>query len=178
MQTENFIFHFTGKLNQSYVMKSEDGTAVYEAVCEKMSLFKATPYRFVDHTAVRESVKMIGHTTTNSVGFNNFSGAISSSFSVDKEDVWEVLSREGFGYTFRLKGLTICYDVTLNGQLAGTIECAGTGVMNPKYKDSKLGQIPANGIFKVSCCREDIPGFFMLCFAFSKTEIAMKQLHL
>lgn len=178
MNTENFIFHYTGKMNQSYVMKTEDGTVVYEAVCDKITLFKDTPYRFCDRIAGTESLKMISHTVTHTVGVESFSGNIDSSFTVDKVHVWEMLAEEGFGYHFHLNGLAVCYDVTYNGEEAGTIQAAGTGTMNPKYKDNPIGQIPANGIFRISCSREFIPGFFMLCFAFSKTELAIKQMKL
>lgn len=175
---ENYVFHYTGKLNQSYVMKREDGSVVFEAICEKITLFRPTPYRFVDHARGGEEVRMISHTVTRSVGDEGLSAAVSSFFKVDGEKVWSVISRQGYGYAARLRGITIRYDVTRNGQPAGTIEAAGTGVVNPKYKDSKLGQLPANGIYRISCAEEDTAGFFLLCFAFAKTQLAMKQLRL
>ena len=173
---ENYVFHFTGKNHQSYVMKDEEGTVVYEAVCEKIALFRDTPYTFRNHISGDESQKMVGHTMTHSLKINGFGGAVKSSFKIDKEESWLILHDMGYDFHFRIRGAHACFDLSLNGAAVGTIETAGTGVMDPKYANSPIGKIPTNGIFTVCCDKENIPGFFLMCFTLARTEFAMNLL--
>lgn len=57
-------------------------------------------------------------------------------------------------------------------KLIGHAQLAGTGAFNPKYKDSKLGQLPTNGIFEICCPPAELPGVFLLCHAITKTDFA------
>ena len=176
MEQGNYVFHFTGKANQSYVMKNDQGEIVYEAICEKISLFKDTPYRFCDRITGQETQRMVSHTVTHALKINGFGGNISSSFKLDKQVVWQVLADMGYDFHFRIQGLHACFDLTRDGQPVGTLETAGTGLMNPKYANSPVGKVPTNGIYRVCCSEEDIPGFFLVCFTLAKTEFAMNLL--
>lgn len=175
----DYVFHFTGKGNQSYVMKDAEGKVVYEAVCEKMTLFRDTPFLFRDSAAGTETEKMIGHSKSFSLGNGHgFYVTITSSFSVDGVPVWDVLRDMGYGFRFRLHGAAAHYDVTKQGKDIGFCELAGTGAMDPKYKDTLAGKIPTNGIFRAACEPEEVPGMFLLCFALTKTETAIANMKL
>ena len=175
----NYVFHFTGKGNQSYVMKDAEGNIVYEALCEKVTLFKDTPFLFRDPVANTQAEKMIGHSKAFSLGNGHgFYVTITSSFKVDGVQVWDVLRGMGYGFRFRLHGVAPHYDVTKLNQDIGFCELAGTGAMNPKYKDSLAGKMPTNGIFRVECQPEEVPGMFLLCFALTKTDTAIANLKL
>lgn len=175
----DYVFHFTGKGNQSYVMKDVEGSIVYEAVCEKVTLFRDTPFLFRDVAADTQVEKLIGHSKAFALGNgHDFYVTITSSFKVDGVQVWDVLREMGYGFRFRLHGAAAHYDVTKHGQSIGSCELAGTGAMNPKYKDSMAGKIPTNGIFRVQCLPEDVPGMFLLCFALTKTDTAIANMTL
>lgn len=170
---EDFVYHFTGKLNQSQVMKDSEGNVVYEAICEKMSILKDTPFLFRNRITGEESRKMVGHTRSTAVGIvSGISETVSSVFNIDSISVWDVLAQMGYGFRFSMNGIAAHYDVAHWGKNAGYAQLAGTGVMNPKYKDNPLGQVPTNGIFQIRCRRSDVPGFFLICFALSRTEKA------
>lgn len=174
---ENYVFHYTGKLNQSYVMITEDTReAVYEAVCEKIKLFSDTPYVFHNIITGKSENRMISHTVTTSMAINSISGNLTSSFDVDKQPVWNVFEEMGYGFHIGLRGIAVNYEITHNGEVVGSVIMAGTGAMNPKYSDSAVGKMPAKGIFRVNCAKEDIEGAFMLCFALSRTDLALDQL--
>lgn len=176
MQFSDYVFHFTGKGNQSFVMKNSAGEPVYEAVCEKITLFRDTPFRFCDHRTKEETRKMIGHTKTTTLGSDHFGGTLDSTFQVDHVDVWNVLTEQGYSFRFHSRGLVACFHVFCNGEDVGTIETAGSGLINPKYKDSPLGKIPTNGIFKINCADQNVPGFFLICMAITKTEFSLKHM--
>lgn len=168
---EDFVYHFTGKLNQSQIMKSSDGTPVYEAVCNGVKLIKDTSYTFRDCITNTETEKMIGHTVSHSIGNGaGFEATISSSFTVDQVPVWDVLAGMGYGFRFSLNGIKPHYEVTLWSENIGWVESAGTGAMNPKYADSAIGKMPTRGIYRVHGRRSDIPGLFLICFALSRTD--------
>lgn len=168
---EDFVYHFTGKLNQSQIMKDAQGNAVYEAVCEKISILKDTPFLFCDRITGQETRKLVSHTRTNAVGIApGFSAVVSSAFDIDGVSVWDILADMGYSFRFSMNGLAAHYEVEHWGRNVGYAQLAGTGAMNPKYKDNPLGQVPTNGIFRVHCRRSHIPGFFLICFALSRTD--------
>ncbi len=170
---EDFIFHFTGKLNQSYVMKNSFGEPVYEAVCDGIKLVKDTDFEFKNILTGENSTKMIGHAVTESYGGNNFGAVIKSAFNIDGKNCWDVLASKGYGFKFSLNGLKAHYDVHHMGVNIGYVELAGTGVMNEKYKDNPLGKVPTNGIFTVKCPKSEIEAMFLICFCLSKTELTV-----
>lgn len=172
----NYVFHFTGKLNQSYIMEEPYGAPVYKADCAGISLFKDTTFTFINCLTGSEETKKVGKTTT--VSFGNglgFSTNITSGFNIDKISVWDMIADMGYDFTFRLNGLCAHFDIFRDGQFIGYAELGGSGLYKEQYKDSKLGQIPTNGIFKVECAEPDIPGVFLICFALSKTEMALNN---
>ena len=97
----DYVFHFTGKLNQSYIMKDKFGTPVYESVCDGITLVKATPFTFRNLRTGASSEKMIGHTVTKSIGHgDNFSIPMSSAFAIDGKNNWDYLAEQGYGFDF------------------------------------------------------------------------------
>lgn len=171
----DYVFHFTGKLNQSYIMKDKFGTPVYESVCDGITLVKATPFTFRNLRTGASSEKMIGHTVTKSIGHgDNFSIPMSSAFAIDGKNNWDYLAEQGYGFDFSLRGLTCCFDVKHHGVSIGHIETAGSEVMNEKYENNPLGKVPANGIYRIRCQESEIEAMFMICFCITKTELTVE----
>lgn len=172
---EDFVFHFTGKANQSYVMEDQIGAAVYEAVTEKILALKPRPFVFHNFMTGEEDTRMIGAPVTYSLGSESSLGMnISSTFKVDGQDIWELIASMGYGFSFSMNGLAPHFEVRRWNQPAGSAEMGGTGLVNPKYKDNPLGKIPTNGIFKVRCRKSDVPGFFLICFALAHTDLTLE----
>ena len=172
---EDFVFHFTGKANQSYVMEDRIGAAVYEAVTEKILALKPRPFVFRNLLTGEEDTRMIGAPLTVSLGSESSLGMnVSSSFKVDGQDVWELIASMGYGFSFSMKGLAPHFEVRRWNQPAGSVEMGGTGLVDPRYKDNPLGKIPTNGIFSVHCRRSAAPGFFLICFALAHTELTLE----
>ncbi|MCQ2472107.1 MAG: DUF3592 domain-containing protein [Clostridia bacterium] len=170
---EDFVFHFTGKLNQDYVMKNSNGEPVYEALCAGIKLVQDTTFEFKNLITGESSTKMIGHTVTKGYGDNSFSMAVSSAFNIDGKKCWDVLASMGYGFKMTLNGVKAHFDVHHMGVNIGYAELAGTGVMKEKYKDNPLGKVPTNGIFTVKCPKSEIEAMFLICFCLSKTEITV-----
>ena len=172
----DYVFHFTGKLNQSYIMKDKFGTPVYEGVCEGVKLVKDTTFTFRNLRTGASSEKQIGHTVTKSIGHGefNFRTTISSAFSIDGENNWDYLAKQGYGFDFSLRGLTCCFDVKHHGVSIGHIETAGSEVMNEKYENNPLGKVPTNGIYRIRCQESEIEAMFMICFCITKTELTVE----
>lgn len=169
-----YVFHFTGKMNQSYVMKDKFGKEVFEAICDGITLVKDTDFEFKNNLTGKCETKKIGHTTTTSIGNGlGFGGNISSSFKIDGKNCWEVLANMGYGFEFSLNGIKCHYDVKRYGVPVGTVETAGTEVMNEKYENNPLAKIPSNGIYKISCKESDVEGMFLICFCVTKTEVTL-----
>lgn len=169
-EKEEFVFHFTGKLNQSYIMKNSYNEAVYEAICNGVKLVKDTEYEFKNHINGESSIKMISHTLTTSYGNDNFSTAVKSAFKIDGKNCWDILADMGYGFDFGLNGIKAHYTVRHMGVEIGYVELGGTGLMNEKYKDNPLGKAPTNGIFKIECPKSEIEAMFLICFCLTRTD--------
>lgn len=167
---EDFVFHFTGKLNQSYVMENAFGSPVYEAVCDGVTLVKDTKFEFKNHLTGASQEKMIGHTVSQSYGSGGFGMTISSAFNIDGKNCWDVLADMGYGFDFGLSGVKAHYEVRHMGVNIGYAELGGTGLINEKYENNPLGKIPTNGIFKVRCPKSEAEAMFLICFCLTKTE--------
>lgn len=171
---QDYVFHFTGKMNQSFIMENEDGMPVYEAVCGGVTLVKDTDFDFRNLLTGESQSKKIGHTITSSVGSGSDASInVSSAFKIDRVNCWDVLAEMGYGFSFSLKGLKCHYEITRYGAYIGYAETAGTEVLNAKYENNPLGKIPTNGIFRISCKPSEIEGVFLICFCLSKTEMTI-----
>lgn len=170
---QDYVFHFTGKMNQSYVMKDKNGIPVFEGNSEGVRIFKATKFEFKNLITGESSEKMIGHTISETIGTENFSNTINSSFKIDGLNNWDYLASRGYGFNFSLKGIKCHYDVRHHGVNIGYIETAGTEVMNEKYKNNPLAKLPSNGIYRVQCQQSEIEMMFMICFCVTKTDFTL-----
>ncbi len=170
----DYVWHFTGKLNQSYVMKDLFGAEVYRADCEKVTLIQDTAYDFADLRTGETSRKMIGHTltvsTVENLGFS-FRVPITSAFKVDGVNNWEYLAALGYGFDFSLRGLTPCFEVNHLGVRVAHIESCGTEILDEKYENNPLAKIPGNGLYKISCRPSDIPAVFFICFCLNRIDL-------
>ena len=167
---EDYVCHFAGRKKQNQVMKTADGRIVYEAICGKRTL-KDIQFCFVDHLSGEESMKHISDTLSISESLReSFSITSSLTFKVDGASVWDVIADMGYGFTLDRSGFAPHYSVQRWSKDAGFIECGGTGLIHPKLRDKALGNMPTRGIYRIRCKRSDVPGFFLICFALSRTE--------
>ncbi len=168
---QDYTWHFTGKLNQSYVMEDAFGAEVYRADCEKLQLIKDTAYDFSDLRTGETFRKMVSHTLTLSEGLPggfNLQVPISSVFKLDGVKCWDYLAQLGYGFDFSLRGLTACYDVKHYGVPVAHLEEAGSEILKKKYKGNVLGRIPTKGLYRISCRPSDVPAVFMIAFVLNR----------
>ncbi|MCQ2435986.1 MAG: DUF3592 domain-containing protein [Clostridia bacterium] len=167
-ERHDYLFHYTGKLNQSYILKTaEDKTPVYEAVCDKMAVIGASDYTFVNHVTCHRKQLKIGHTTETSYGNGNLSMITDSYFKIDGQICWDVLGNMGYSVEPYLEKFNIAVDVKKYGIKVAHFEQAGSNVVSEKQ--TKLGEVlKSPGIYKVNCRESDIEGVFLACFCFSR----------
>lgn len=170
----DYVFHFTGKLNQSYIMETATGrTPVFEAKCEKAPLIKPGKYTFVNHISMYSSEKEITNTVTKSYGNGggamSYSIPVSSSFKINGVNNWIYLGEMGYSLEPHISGLKMCFDVLKYGVKVAYFESAGANALKDGATNP-LGNIPGVGIFKVNCRESDVEGVFTACFCASRVE--------
>ncbi len=170
-EMEEYVFHYTGNLNQSYVMKDKNDQNVFMAACEKIVLIGDTRYTFLNYVTKTKTDKMISHTITEQLTNNAFllTIPISSSFTIDQTNCWQYLADMGYGCEPNRKGLTASFVIRRYGVVIGEATMAGTEVI--KFSLNPLSKVPVNGIFRISCRPSDIEGVFTFCFVLSKCEL-------
>ena len=168
-QPENeYYFHFTGKLNQSFILETKEKTPVFEARCDKMGIVSKSKFTFVDSASGRETEHEISHTVSSS--YNDY--VDSSYFKIDGVKCWDHLAKLGYSLEPGMKDIThFTYDVKRYGVKVGVIESAGGNVLK-EGKQTEKNLMSVRGIYIVRCKKTDIEGFFTACFILSRVEVA------
>lgn len=168
---QDYVFHYTGKLNQSYVMKDAFGTEVFRADCGGIKLVGDTDYEFVNSALASRTQRKIGHAVTvtdNSAPL--WFPSVSSAFRIDGKNCWNFLAEQGYGFEFSLNGLRPHYNVKHYGVPVGTVDAAGTEILKEQPTGNPLAKIPTQGLYRISCRPSEAEGIFYICFCLTKTD--------
>lgn len=170
-QSGKYLFYFAGKLNQGYVLADENHTQIIVAECEKVQLFKPTHYTLTDNRTGNSTEHDLGHTTTISYGFNNVSIPTNSSFKIDGKDCWQFLADMGYSLEPHLQGITLNFDVKHYGVPVAFVRSAGSNILPQRQdKQSKLGNIPTQGLYRIDCPPSELEAVFWVCVIISRVE--------
>ena len=175
--TKEYYFHWTGKLNQSYVLETMEREAVYEAICDHIGVFTPYRYTFANRLSGTSTEHKVSHTVTSSYGRDignvniSFSDMSSSRFKVDGVNNWDHLSSLGYSIEPERSGIKLNFNILRGGAAVAYLEAAGVNILKDGA-ESKLGEkLPGTGLFKVSCRESDIEGVFFACFCLSRIEL-------
>lgn len=163
-ETKEYYFHYTGKLNQSYIMETPDRVPIYEAKCDKMGVIKNSEFTFINHLTGKMTKHLVGHTVETS--YDDF--LTSSNAKIDNVNVWETLAKGGYSLDPHIDGMKVSFDVKRYDIDVAKIEMAGTNIL--KDKDTALGNVPGTGLFKIYCKESDIEMVFFSAFVLSKVK--------
>lgn len=170
----DYYFHWTGKLNQSYILETPERRAIYEAICDHIGVF--TPYRFTfanRKTGVSTEHK-ISHTVTKRYGSGGnglgISAVSDSEFKIDDVNNWDYLARLGYSIQPKRSGIKLNFDVLHYGVPVAYLEAAGVNILSDDKKSFLGEKLPGNGLYKVSCKDSDLEGVFWACFCASRVE--------
>ena len=165
-EEKEYYFHFTGKLNQSYILETMDRKPIYEARCDKIGIVSKYKFTFINHITKEEKEHLVSHVTSTS--FDDF--VTSSKFKIDDVNVWDILGEKGYSLDPHFNGLKSYFDISHYGVKVAKIELAGT----KSYKtgaNKVLGDIPIKGMFKVYCKDIDLDMVFICAFILSKVDL-------
>lgn len=175
-ETKEYYFHFTGKLNQSYVMETPNRVAIYRADCDRIGVLRPYIFSFVDCRSGKTVTSEVTHTMTKRFGGGNdsnvtsYSVVSSSSFKIDGENNWDLLAKKGYSLDMKISGIKVNFDVLHYGIKVASIEAAGTNILKDDAKNPLGDALPGNGLYKVYCKDSDIEAVFMACFSASRVE--------
>lgn len=165
-----YYFHYTGKLNQSYVMETPQRVHVYEANCDKIGVLSPYEFTFSNRRSGSSFQAKVTHTATTRYGSDSFSVPTKSSFKINGEEVWDYIGRHGYSMEKHLRGIKLNFDVLHHGVPVATLEAAGANILKDGA-DSKIGEaLPGKGLYRVTCRESDLDLVFMCCFAASRVE--------
>lgn len=165
-EEKEYYFHYTGTLNQSYILETMDRKPVYEAICDKVGIVSKYKFTFKNHITGKEEEHLVSHVV--STFFDNF--VTSSKFKIDDVNVWDILGKEGYSLDPHFNGFKSYFDILRYGVKVAKIELAGTEA----YKDNAnkaLKNVPIQGMFKVYAKDSDIDMVFLSAFILSKVEL-------
>ena len=172
--TKEYYFHWTGKLNQSYVLETPSRVAVYEAVCDKIGVLKPYRYTFTDRRTGVSREHEVTHTNTtrygDGTGHTSFSVVSSSGFKIDGRDNWAYLSDMGYSVVPERSGIKLNFSVRHGGVPVAYLEAAGVNILSDDAKNPLGDKLPATGLYKVSCRDADLEAVFVACFCVSRVE--------
>ncbi len=172
-EKNEYYFHYTGKMGQSYVLETPDRTPIYTATCDKFRFFKSSDYSFKDERIGLVQKFKVSHVVTRSYGaeYKNLTTSIStySNFNINGRSCWDYLTSLGYFVNVELKDMTVTFELMRNGEVVANIVSAGVNTVNDN-KQYKLGNIPTKGVYKIYCADDDIVGVFFTCFIASRVD--------
>lgn len=172
--TEDFYFHWTGKLNQSYILETLSREPVCEAVCDHIGVLKPYRYTFKNHRSGRLETHEITHTTTKGYGNGAENSGISvvssSDFKIDGVNNWAYLEKLGYSVVPKLEGIRLNFDVLYQGVPVAFLEAAGVNILKDGGSNPLGDKLPGTGLFRVSARESDLNGVFMACFSVARVE--------
>lgn len=172
--TREYYFHWTGKLNQSYILETPAREAVYEAICDHIGVL--TPYRFTfaDRRTGKTQEHKVSHTVTTRYGNGTdslmFSVVSSSHFKIDDVENWRYLSGLGYSVEPEHRGIKLNFTVKHCGVPVAYLEAAGVNILKDNAKNPLGDKLPGQGLYKVSCKDSDVEAVFAACFCVSRVE--------
>ncbi len=166
---EKYYYHFTGKMNQSNILETQDGRReVCYAEQIKMTALKPYIYEFRSRRTLKNVTREIGHTVSVTSGtVYGFRIPIQKSFTIDGQNNWEFLASLGYTIDMELQGLKPCFTVMRGGVKVAYIETAGTDILT-EGADRAVGKVPVNGLYKVECAPSEADGVFLVCFCLDR----------
>ena len=171
---KEYYFHWTGKLNQSYILETPDREPIYEAICDHIGVLTPYRYTFINRLTDVRREHTVSHTVTTRYGNGNgntsFSLVSASSFKIDGENCWDDLAKLGYSVEPKRTGIKLNFSVLRHGVPIAYLEAAGTNILKDGAKSALGDKLTAAGLYRVSCKESDIEGVFRACFAVSRVE--------
>ncbi len=167
---KEYYFHWTGKMNQSYILETPAREPIFEAICEQIELLKPSRYTFANRITGESRTRMISHTATTRYGKSHFTLVDASAFEIDGVNNWEFLHDLGYELVPRRNGIRLNFVVMKAGIAVASLEAAGTNILKDDAKNPIGDALPGPGLYRVSCKENDIEGVFYACFCASRVE--------
>jgi len=146
-------------------METPERQPIYEARCDKVGIVNKSIFTFINHINGKETKHFVGHTVE--VSYDDF--ITSSNAKIDGTNVWDTIAKEGYSLEPHLNGIKPYFDVLHYGIKVAKIEPAGSNILKDG-NNSKLGEIPGIGIFKIYSKQSDIDMVFFCAFVLSKVK--------
>lgn len=151
-------------IKQTFFLENENGNTVYEGKMTKFSLFKASPFEFVNYITNKTEEHKIGKTITIESG-NDLIGFMSkrSYFKYDGKKIWDYLHDLGIRIDSNLSSnkIGMTYEIFLQDNHLATIKSS-----SPKGKSF----ITTDMYYDVFCEEKDLDLVFLVAFSIAKTE--------
>ena len=168
---QDYLFHFCGKLNQSYIMETPDRKPVFEMNCDEINLLTDYVYTFKSHVTQDQFTSKISHTVTTEYSSGNTSLIDQSYFKIDGMNIWDYIGQKGYSIEPYLDGLGWSYKVSHYGYHVADILKAGRNVLEKYEGEEGLSNLPMSGLYRISCRESDVDAVAMIAFAVSRVEI-------
>lgn len=152
-------------IKQSFFLEDENSNIVYEGKMTKFSLFKASPFEFINHITNNREEHKIGKTVTIEQGGNDLVSFMSkkSYFKYDGKNIWDYLHGLGIRIDSKPSGnkIGMTYDISFEGKPLATVASS-----SPKGKSF----ITTDLYYDVICEEKDLDLVFLVALSIAKTD--------
>lgn len=167
---EEYYFHFTGKLNQSYVLETTDRKPIISMTCDKIGVVSKFQFTFKNHLTSKSTHYEVSHTLTSRTGGNGWSIPNKSSFKVNGVDVFKMIADQGYSIVSKIEKFRLNFDICHYGVQVATLRAGGANVAKADKNYGKLGNLPTTGVFTVNAKKSDLDVVALIAFAVSRVE--------
>ena len=169
-ETQEYYFHFCGKMNQSYVLETPERETIINMECLKFNPFKPYQFKFTNKLNLTVNNYTVSHTVTYSMGSSGWSFPVKSTFKLNGENVFDVIAKNGYSINAKVEGLRLNFDIFKYGVKVASLNMGGANIAKANKSYGKMGNIPTNGVYSVSARESDLDMVALIAFSVSRVE--------
>lgn len=172
-----YFHHDKDFFAQGHILEDRDHNIVYEADFLYNNVVGEDEVDFINHLIDYKHHHKIGHTKSSSVGVNNISTTVRSSFSFDGKDVYEYLESLGYSYRFNILGLAYQIDIYKDEQKVITLYSSNNGKNLYESDGPIVAKMGGNGLLIIETTLSHLDIAFLYAIVFARTELSSENLN-
>ena len=173
-QRELYFITDTGTPKYGHRIEDKNRRVLYEAKMTKFTMTSPYGFDFIDHEHNVTTPHLVGHeeeTDWNMILIDNH-----YTFTLDGEDIWKHLKRNGITVESKLasgKAIAGVYTIFRNGEQLAVAETTSKYVHEEDAEAHNVaGKIPTQGFYRIYTCEKNLDLLFVAIMAFARSGAA------
>lgn len=169
-ERELYFLTDVGTPKYGHRIEDKNRKVLYEAKMTKFTMANPYGFDFIDHVHNNTTPHLIGH--EEETDWNNFLLLDNHyTFTIDGEDIWKHLNRNGITVQSKLNGkIAIAYTIFRNGEEIAYVETSSQYVHEDEAEEHKvMSKVPVQGFYRIHTKEKNLDLLFVTILAFARS---------